>query len=291
MRPLNKSSQIMLSVISGILLLVALAAFWFTGTIYDQNRFVELTLQVAEKQDVRDAVAGALVEDVFQDFPILLGIAEDNIAPAISGILASADFKPILEDLAVAFHQSAISEEPYDLALNIVPLKRTLLALGSLFGEGSTLTGLGESIPDEILIVPASDIPSLKSTGVTMTWLGPLAGFIALCIMAMLIIGSKEKLVTVQRISAVFTGIGVLALLMIPYMRSISMAQLSDQYARVIQGAVFDVFTGDLNEALMMFTALSFLVFIVFYIIRRRQEALVDSKQSAPKKLPSKKKK
>lgn len=265
MKPLTNTAAYILISFAVFLILVASTALWFTNTIGDQERFVELTVQVFSFPEVRDAVSNNIIDVVFAGQPLLKTVATDVVKPAVAGLLDSNQLKSLITEAANAFYELAIASAPQDVTLDITPLK-------AIIGVLTTITDSdfdAQQIPNEIVLIEGDSIPDIHSIVFTMTWLGPLAGFIGLVILLIATYLSTDRFLQIQRIGIVLAFGTFIYLLLVPYVGNVLVAQTSGTYSKTVVGAIYQVFTADLNEILQVLMLIAAILFGTGFIVRR----------------------
>ncbi len=265
MKPLTNAAAYVLISIAVFLILIASTAVWFTNTIGDQDRFVELTVQVFSYPEVRDAVSSQIINDVFAGQPLLKTVATDVVKPAVAGLLDSNQLKSLITEAANAFYDLAIASTPQDVTLDITPLK-------TIIGVLTTITESefdAQQIPNEIVLIEGDSIPDIHSVVFTMTWLGPLAGFVGLVTLLVVTYLSTDRFLQIQRIGIVLAFGTFIYLLLVPYVGDVLVAQTSGSYSKTVIGVIYQVFTTDLNEILRVLMLIAAILFGTGFVVRR----------------------
>lgn len=265
MKPLTNAAAYVLISIAVFLILIASTAVWFTNTIGDQDRFVELTVQVFSYPEVRDAVSSQIINDVFAGQPLLKTVATDIVKPAVAGLLDSNQLKSLITEAANAFYDLAIASTPQDVTLDITPLK-------TIIGVLTTITESefdAQQIPNEIVLIEGDSIPDIHSVVFTMTWLGPLAGFVGLVTLLVVTYLSTDRFLQIQRIGIVLAFGTFIYLLLVPYVGDVLVAQTSGSYSKTVIGVIYQVFTTDLNEILRVLMLIAAILFGTGFVVRR----------------------
>jgi hypothetical protein len=265
MKPLTNAAAYVLTSIAIFLILVATTALWFTNTIGDQERFVELTVEVFSFPEVRDAVSNQIIDDVFGENPLLKTVATDIVKPAVAGLLDSNQLKSLITEAANSFYELAIASTPQDVALDITPLKVIIGVLTAITDSEFN----AQEIPSEIVLIEGESVPDIHSIVFTMTWLGPLAGFIGLVMLLAVTFLSSDRFMQIQRIGVVLAFGAFIYLLLVPYVGNVLVAQTSGAYSKTIIGVIYAVFTADLINTLQALMLVAAVLFGTGFIVRR----------------------
>jgi len=265
MKPLTDTAAYLLISFAVFLILLASTALWFTNTIGNQERFIELTVEVFSFPEVRDAVSNEIINDVFADQPLLKTVATDIVKPAVAGLLDSNQLKSLIVEAANAFYELAVASAPQDVTLDITPLKAIIGVLTTIT-ESDFDAG---QIPNEIVLIEGDSIPDIHSIVFTMTWLGPLAGFFGFVILLIATYLSSDRFLQIQRIGVVLAFGAFIYLLLVPYVGNVLVAQTSGTYSKTVIGTIYAVFTADLNNILQMLMLIAAILFGTGFIVRR----------------------
>jgi hypothetical protein len=265
MKPLSNTGSYLLITIASLMIFVASTALWFTNTIGNQERFVELTVEVFSKPEVREAVSNQVIDEVFEGQPLLKNIATDVVKPAVAGLLDSNQLRTLITDAAGSFYELAVASSPQDVTLDITPLKVVIEVLTRITDSQFN----AENIPNQITLIEGSAIPDIHSMVYTMTWLGPLAGFLGIVIYLIVTYLSTDRFLQIQRIGVVLVFGTFIYLLLIPYLGNVLVAQTSGIYSKTVIGEIYAVFTGDLVQMLRTLMLVSALLFATGFIVRR----------------------
>lgn len=231
---------------SVVLLLFTSTSYWYLNYVANRNQFVSNIQTVLRQQDVRNAISSKIVDVGLSRFPIVKNLLGDTIQPAIVGILGSSRLQPIITEVSGSFYDNMMSKEPHDVAINIQPLQRIIVVLATLVSDSGD-TPIADSIPTRIVILPASQIPSLYSTTVFLTTVAPIAGLIALILLGSAIYFSPRRLLALQHFGMLLGIGGLFGYLLVPYLGSVQLSMIPDQYVKVIYSSFYTIFTTDLQ--------------------------------------------
>ena len=275
MKPLSKTASSVVTVFAVILLLISTSYYWYKNYIYNVEAFADRVVETVQTEEVRNAIAEEIVADTLSETPLLKELLGDFASSAISGLLGSSQFEPVIDKTARKFHQIVIAEEPEDITLDITPIvsiSSALLAVTSITDlevPGDVQESLDEisGMDTEIVLVEAKEIPSMYNITYTMAWLGPLAGLFGILLIIYALWATEDKVQTIVNFG-VFLAAGVLlSLLAIPYFQSIIATSTADPLTRVIVDTVFELFTDDLVNILRTEGIIGLLIILFGFIL------------------------
>ena len=275
MKPLSKTASAVVTVFAVILLLISTTYYWYKNYIYNVDAFSTRVVETIQTDQVSNAIAKEIVSEALSGAPLLENLLGDFATSAISGLLGSSEFEPVIDKAARKFHEIVIVEEPQDITLDISPIVNISSALLTV----TTITELdvSEEIQDdlekiasmdtEVVLVEAEEIPSMYNITVTMAWLGPLAGFFGILLIIYALWATADRVQTVVNFG-VFLSAGVLLyLLAIPYFQSIVVTSTTNPLTRVIVDAVFELFSQDLVNILRVGGIVGLLIILFGFIL------------------------
>lgn len=291
MRPLSKTASAVVTVFAVILLLISTTYYWYKNYIYNVDAFADRVVETIQTDQVSNAIATDIVSEALSGAPLLENLLGDFASSAISGLLGSSEFEPVIDKTARKFHEIVIAEEPEDITLDISPIVNISSALLTV----TTITDLGvsgevqddlekiASMDTEVVLVQAEEIPSMYNITYTMAWLGPLAGFIGVILLVYALWATADRVQTVVNFG-VFLSAGVLLyLLAIPYFQSIVVASTTNPLTRVIVDTVFELFSHDLVNILRVAGIVGLFIILFGFILSIFAYSSTDSKKTPAK--------
>lgn len=291
MKPLSKTASAIVTVLVVILLLISTTYYWYKNYIYNVDAFANRVVQTIQTDEVSNAIAEDIVSEALSGAPLLENLLGDFASSAISGLLGSSEFEPVIDKTARKFHQIVIAEEPEDITLDISPIVNissallTVTTITDLDVSGEVQDDLEKiaSMDTEVVLVKAEEIPSMYSITYTMTWLGPLAGFFGILLMIYVLWATIDKVQTVVNFG-VFLSAGVLLfLLAIPYFQSIVVTSTTNPLTRVIVDTVFELFSQDLVNILRAEGIVGLLVILFGFVLSIFAYSSDSSKKTSAK--------
>lgn len=235
---------------AGILLLFAQTAFWVTSTLNNQTYFIDTLVQVFQKEEVRGVVAKEILSQVFAQRPILQRLSGSFIEPALVGILGSTQFENILRLAANKYYDFAIAQSPQDFSIDIAQFKQTVAILTALTNTEDRINVA--ELPDQILLVNASQIPDIHRIIAFAVWAGPILLLIGIIFLVAAIVLSRDPLKETMRAGFIVAGLSFLFYLAIPYINNGTSATYFNTNTRIIFSELYTVFTQPLVNTIQL---------------------------------------
>ncbi|HDZ86093.1 MAG TPA: hypothetical protein ENH57_00190 [Actinobacteria bacterium] len=245
MKEMSSRKIIFLSIIAIILVLIANLALWFTDEIFDSEEFAQKTVQVVEREEVRDAIAAEIVDESFADQPLILQIAGNVFEPVISGLLGADILEPAIETFAQAVH-TALTSKPQAITIDISSIVEFVKPLATAINERLGTQINAANIPDTIVIAEKGDIPSIYTFGVVMLWLGLFSTIIGLGLIIWLIWvnrGDKRRYVFKTIGFSLIVGAAIV-LIVLQAIAATILSPIDDENLEIVASNIYDVFVG-----------------------------------------------
>lgn len=259
-------TSILFAVFAGFLLLFAQTAFWVTSTFNNQTYFVDTIVQVFQKEEVRQVVAEEILNQAFAQRPILQRLTGSFIEPALVGILGSTQFENVLRFAINKYYNLAIVQPPQDFVLDISQFKQTVSLLTMLSNTEDRINV--SDLPDQILIVSASQIPDIHRVITFAVWAGPVLLFISAVFLIAAIVLSKDPIKETARAGFIVAGISFLYYLTIPYINNVTSATYFNANSRIIFSELYTTFTQSLMSQIQIQIFLSLGVAIAAMVLK-----------------------
>lgn len=279
-------------VIAGFMLVVANSAFWVNRYIFDTNNFTSIAVQSVTSEQSRQAIAGEVVDTALKDYPIARQVAGSTATRLISSLLGTSQFENILSASVSRLQVYLTSENRESVVLNLSNIKSSVDSLIDLAGrDNQQLHNDIGTIPDQIVLIDANNIPSFYKYGLVFLWVGPLAALLALALFAYPYIRNRKQYYVIAAVQGVIVVLmGFLSLLIGPLFRPPLLANVQSANARVVVGNLYDAFMATFNSQAQWFiwigVALAIVPFAVRYGLRYYKRWSNDQakKQKATKK-------
>lgn len=258
------------SVVAGLMLVIANSAFWVNKYVFDTDNFTSIAVESVTSEPSRQAIAGEVVDTALKDYPVARQVAGSTATRLISSLLATNQFEGILTTAVSRLQVYLTSENRESVVLNLSNIKSSVESLIDLSGRDSQqLQNDISSIPDQIVLIDASNIPSFYKYGLVFLWLGPLAALLALALFAYPYIRNRKQYYVIAAVQGVIVVLmGLLSQLIGPLFRPPLLANVESANARVVVGNLYDAFMATFNSQAQWFIWIGLAVAVVPFTVR-----------------------
>ncbi len=245
---MSPRATIWLSIAAAVLLLLADFGLWMQRDIFDEDRFVERTVEIIGTKKVRTAIADEVVETAFEDFPAAKEVFEGFLESTLASLLDSQIIKPAIEELAQQIHQAMTSSDPQAVGLDISsvtgPVKSVVKEIPGLDSEVKKVV---RAVPDKVVLLKKGEVPSINTFGTVFIWLGPIAGLAAIGILIWIIwaagIGRRSYALRTAGVSLAIASL--IGILLVKVFRGPVMAGISGNLEIIVE-SIYDSFSAGL---------------------------------------------
>lgn len=274
-----RKSVIITSIFAGLLLLIVNSAIWVNRQIFDENNFTNTTVSSLTSQSSRDAIAGKITDKALQNYPRLQAAADDRLNKLISGLLDGERVHTVLTKSVSKLHVYLTSRNQQDVVINLAGVKDTINQLAEITGRaenGGQLIGKVNSMPDQIVLVNAANVPDFYKYGVAVSFIAPIALLIALVLIALPYIKDRASYLSIMLVQGVtLIIVGLIAMLTGPLFRPVALSSISDPNGRVIAENLYNSFIVSFNRQNLILVILGLLiclaVFVTPVLIKRKK--------------------
>lgn len=245
---------ILTAILAGLLLVVANSAIWVNRSIFDTTTFTNTAVASITSESSRQALAGEIVDRALADRPLVKNVAGNTATKLISGLLGSNQFNQVLTKAVGKIQVYVTSENQETVALDLSGVKGTvgtLLTVADNRGVADTenATNRLNTIPDELVLVNADNIPSFYKAGVALLWIAPICVITALGLLVYPYVRHRNRyhrIALVQGATVVMAGI--LSLLVGPLFRPPALSSVTSPNMRIVVGNLYDAFIASFNQ-------------------------------------------
>ncbi len=248
MKEMSSRKIIFFIIIAVILVLIANIAWWFNDEIFDSEEFAQKTVQVVERDEVREAIAAKIVDEAFADQPLIQQVAGNVLEPVISGLLGADILKPAIETFAETVH-TALTSKPQEISIDIAAIVEFIKPIATAVNERLGTQIDAANIPDTIVIAEKGDIPSIYTFGVVMLWVGLFSTIIGLGLIIWLIWvnhGDKRRYVLKTIGFTLIVGAAIV-LIVLEAIAATILSPIDDENLQIVASNIYDVFVGVLK--------------------------------------------
>lgn len=224
------------------LLLVGNIGVWIARNIADTSNFVETTREVLEREDVREALATRIVDNVVFQYPIAGAALEDSLVSVVTGLLGSDRLQPVLDRVATQLHQAVILGERQSITIESPELQTAVLAAVRTFApeQASRLALEGDTLRIELF--SGVDLPSYESEISTLRRVGFAAGIIGALLVILPIVVLRDRW-SVTLAGLTLVTMSLLTFLLVLLGGQIIDQQVTGQQAQIVIAGIVDEFS------------------------------------------------
>lgn len=238
------------SIFAALLLVVANSALWINRTIFNTDTFTDIAVTSITSESSRQAIASEVVDRALGDRPIIREIAGPTATRLVSSLLGTDQFDSVLHFAVGKLQVYLTSNERESIVLNLASVKNIATSLISVAGQntGDVEAKVG-AVPDQIVLVDASNIPSFYKYGLVFLWLGPLTAIGALVLLAYPYIRDRSKYYIIAAAQGlVVAAMGLLCLLVGPLFKPPVLANIPSANSRTVVSNLYDAFVNTFNH-------------------------------------------
>lgn len=272
---MSTKTVIWLSILAVIFILVFNFSFWLNRSIFDKEAFVNETVTVIQSQDVRNAIAGEIIDQAFADLPLIRETVGDFAQSAISGLLGSRAIKPVIRALAAGFNDLITAKEPKAVVIDTSGIVNFIKPIASAVNQRLG-TQIPTDLPTSIVLVKKGQIPTIYSWGMVLLWVGPVVGLIGLgIIVGMIWVSHASKRRSVLKIIGATLALGgVIFIILVSMFQSPILASIDSENVRTIVSNIYSAFAGRLMAQTWLLVFIGVLFVVVGYTLPRFLEGI-----------------
>lgn len=269
MRQMSLKVVIPLSILAVILLLVFSFSYWLNANIFNKQNFINKTVDVIERQEVRNAISAEIVDQAFADLPLIRETVGDFAQSSIAGLLGSRAVQPVLRAAAGGINNLITSPNPKAVTIDTSGVSRFIIPIATAVNKQlGTQINTG-NIPKSLTLLEKGQIPSIYSWGIVLLWVGPIAGIIGLgLIIAMIWMAKPERRRSVLKAIGMTLVIGgIITNILMSMLESPILAGIQSENIRVVASNIYRSFAGSFIFQNWILVAIGVLVVASGYIL------------------------
>lgn len=181
------------AILAAILLVVGNLGMWSYRTISDTDRFVAVTQQVFAREDVRDAVATRIVDQLMPDSRALRRLVAPTIVPVVSGVLRTDSFQALLGGAAAQLHLALTKGQPIAITIDSNLLRDIAFATARTIApdQAQVLTPVDGVVTIELF--SDTEIPSYQREIQILKWAGLIGGIVGLVLLVLPVAVRRDR--------------------------------------------------------------------------------------------------
>ncbi len=227
------------------LLLIGNLGAWVTWNIADTSNFVQTTREALAREDVREALATRIVDNVLPQNPIVRAAAGNSLVSAVTGFLGSGSFQAVSGSVATQLHQALVRGEHPSItiesrelqnAMSDVARNLTPIHVGGLMVEEGML---------RIELFSGADIPSFAPEITFLRWVGVAAMVIGALLMTLPMFVRRDRW-SVGLAGLALVATSLLTFVLAPLVSSMIVQRIADPQARIVIAGIVDGFSTSL---------------------------------------------
>lgn len=125
-KKLQPVTYIVLSLLAGLLLIIANSAVWFNNYIFNGSNFTKLTTQAIEQESSQNAIATEITDKILEERPVLKGVIDEPVIKITSSVLGSNVAQNALDRTVSQFQTIITSKNPQDVSFDLNSIKQIL---------------------------------------------------------------------------------------------------------------------------------------------------------------------
>jgi len=245
-----RSRTFWLSIVGGILILIANSALWLNRYIFNEDTFVTTVTTSLTSESSRQAIGQRISGAVFEGRPIAQQVAGDVATQAVSGLLNTQLAETAIEKTAKRFHVVITSPNTEDIEIDLTGIKDVSAGLVNAAAALGRETQVNpDNIPDSITILERDNIPNVYKTSVAFLWIAPIAFIVA--IVAFVLPYTKKyrdiKIIALTQ-GICLAVVGTFGLLIGPLFRPPVLAAAKTSEGRTVLANLYDAFLAPFNN-------------------------------------------
>lgn len=167
-------------ILAAVLVIVATVAFWIEGDLLSSDVFGAKASAALTSPVSRNAIAGATVDAVLQNRPIVRELVRSPAEQAIGSLLAAPVMSDAVTELSSQLHRIITVGDINGVAIRASRVRDAIAAVVSLFDRTAAESISAVALPENISLLVREDIPRLQEL---LRWV-PLIGSIAILVAA-----------------------------------------------------------------------------------------------------------
>lgn len=247
-----KKLTIILSIIAGILLVIANSGLWVNRYVFNSEAFADVVTDSLTSDSSRSAIASGVVTKAFEGRPITAKLLTNPATNLVEGMLGSNAAESGIRTVAERLNILVTSKEKKVIAFDLTGIKGVIEKITGVAGDAAPDKLDVNAIPDSITLLDTNQLPDFYSYSVAMLWISPLALLGAL---ALLVVPHAKYRKDWSKILAVQGGFivlaGIFTLAVGPLFKPLVLGGIAQTLPRTVVGNLYDSFIATFNQQSM----------------------------------------
>lgn len=247
-------------------ILISLTGFWLNRVFFDSKKLSEVTSASLQQESSRDSMSSLIVNQMFEDRPILRNTVGPRLQPVISGLLGTEVADSAIEFAIEKLHAAMTINQSEPIAIDLTPIKGVIVNIQTVLGRSEEERKVNpDNIPDEIVLIEQGKLPDIRTPSVVVLWLSPIAAVFATAGMGYWIYrGRKAALLKRIRITGyIMLAAGTLALLVGPLTEPLIVQLAKRSQGQVILSNLYNSLLESFNQQATTLVVFALLVIII----------------------------
>ncbi|HEX7633532.1 MAG TPA: hypothetical protein VF401_04375 [Candidatus Saccharimonadales bacterium] len=214
-----KFGPALLLIFAALTLFLAQSAYWVNHTVFDQENFSQITTTALLLESSRDAIANSVVDNAFQNRPLIKKTIGKRVESLVGGLLGSDLSAQAVDTLTNKTYAYVTTKNRQDITVDLTGIKAPLEQVVSVAQlSGGKLDTVQQKLPDQIVLVRSSSFPNVSGAVTLMLWLGPLFWLSTFVLFGLYIYtGRKHYAKRVYAAGSAVVIVSLLGLLTVPF--------------------------------------------------------------------------
>lgn len=251
--------------LASVLLVIANSAYWANRTIFDTDTFTSIAVGSITSESSRQAIASEVVDRALGEQPIVKQIAGPTATKLVSSLLGTEQFTKVLEVAVGKLQVYLTSSNQESIVIDLSGVKSTFENLINLAGRDNTQAQAKiSSVPDQITLINADNIPDFYKYGVALLWIAPLTAIGALALLVYPYIRDRSRYYIIAATQgALLIVVGYLCLLVGPLFKPPVLANIPSANSRVVVSNLYDAFINTFNSQSLVLVKIGFALALI----------------------------
>lgn len=249
--------------IAVLFILIANSALWVNRTVFNTEKFSEITTSSLLSESSRAAMADEVIDQALSDRPLVKNVVQEPASKLVSGLLATSQAEAGVKKVSAKLQIVLTSENRENVEVDLSGIKQTVVKLIDLAGKEDTSVRV-EQIPDRITLLDVSKLPTFYKLGTLFIWVAPLAFVLGFAILATPHVRAKKLKMDLLLSQGLMVLAGyIVGLLFGPLFRPPVLSQFSNANLRIVAENLYNSFVASFNSQIQLLLILGLAMVIV----------------------------
>lgn len=233
-----------LVVVAAALLLIGNAAIWTNRTINNEDAFVKIARERIDREESREAIAGEIVFAMMGNQPLIYQFAREPAERAVTRLLATPAFDPLLDQVASNLHELIVTGEEPPITIGAAFLPPIVAAIIAATGPAGLFTFEDQQL--QLRVFANQEVPTLEWLVDPLRKVGLFCGLTGIIILGLAIIIASDRRLGLRRAGIALFVVALVTLLATFPLRSLYRSRVDGDAAEAIAPGVINALTSSL---------------------------------------------